>query len=38
MFFIPNRYFTWDNKKFPDPVKMQKDLAAKGRKVALRFF
>jgi mannosyl-oligosaccharide alpha-1,3-glucosidase len=27
------RYFTWDTEKFPDPTKMQKDLAARGRKM-----
>ncbi|KAG9291649.1 hypothetical protein G9A89_022068 [Geosiphon pyriformis] len=27
------KYFTWDNGKFPDPVKMQNDLAEKGRKL-----
>jgi mannosyl-oligosaccharide alpha-1,3-glucosidase len=27
------RYFTWDNGKFPDPIKMQKELDQKGRKV-----
>uniref|UniRef100_S4RSI9 Uncharacterized protein n=1 Tax=Petromyzon marinus TaxID=7757 RepID=S4RSI9_PETMA len=27
------RYFTWDADRFPDPVGLQNDLAAKGRKV-----
>ncbi|XP_078720440.1 neutral alpha-glucosidase C-like [Lampetra fluviatilis] len=27
------RYFTWDGDRFPDPVGLQNDLAAKGRKV-----
>jgi mannosyl-oligosaccharide alpha-1,3-glucosidase len=27
------RYFTWDMDKFPDPSRMQKDLAARGRKM-----
>eukprot|EP01135_Chromosphaera_perkinsii_P009199 Nk52_evm34s1671 gene=Nk52_evmTU34s1671 len=25
------KYFTWDSGKFPDPIRMQKDVAAKGR-------
>ncbi|RUS32487.1 glycosyl hydrolases family 31-domain-containing protein, partial [Jimgerdemannia flammicorona] len=27
------RYMTWDEAKFPDPMKMQNELAAKGRKL-----
>ncbi|XP_078489948.1 neutral alpha-glucosidase AB-like isoform X1 [Ciona intestinalis] len=27
------RYFTWDTLKFPNPIKMQDDIAAKGRKM-----
>lgn len=27
------RYFTWDMSKFPDPTKLQNDLAARGRKM-----
>lgn len=27
------RYFTWDSKKFPDSIKMQESVAAKGRKM-----
>ncbi|CAO3661753.1 unnamed protein product [Umbelopsis ramanniana] len=27
------RYFTWDEGKFPDPIKMQKELDQKGRKL-----
>uniref|UniRef100_H2Z255 Neutral alpha-glucosidase AB n=1 Tax=Ciona savignyi TaxID=51511 RepID=H2Z255_CIOSA len=27
------RYFTWDTLKFPNPIKMQDDVAAKGRKM-----
>lgn len=27
------RYFTWDNRLFPDPVKMQQSLAAQGRRM-----
>ncbi|PVU85443.1 hypothetical protein BB560_007018 [Smittium megazygosporum] len=27
------RYYTWDNKKFPDPVAMQEKLAKHGRKL-----
>lgn len=30
------RYMTWDEVKFPDPVKMQDNLAKKGRKVGMR--
>lgn len=31
------RYFTWDEGKFPDPIKMQKELDQKGRKVRQSF-
>uniref|UniRef100_A0A7S3E5R7 Glucosidase II subunit alpha n=1 Tax=Rhodosorus marinus TaxID=101924 RepID=A0A7S3E5R7_9RHOD len=27
------KYFTWDMSKFPDPTKMQNDVAARGRKM-----
>jgi len=27
------KYFTWDYTKFPDPIKMQNEIAAKGRKM-----
>ena len=27
------RYFTWDASHFPTPVRMQDDLASRGRKV-----
>ena len=27
------RYFTWDKNLFPDPVKLQNDVASHGRKV-----
>lgn len=27
------RYFTWDKSLFPDPVKLQEDVASHGRKV-----
>lgn len=27
------KYFTWDSKKFPNPVEMQKNIASKGRKM-----
>jgi hypothetical protein len=27
------RYFTWDHRLFPDPIKMQESLAAQGRKM-----
>lgn len=29
-----HRYFDWDKKYFPDPVKMQEEVASKGRKVS----
>ena len=29
------KYMTWDKLKFPSPEQMQKNLAAKGRKVQL---
>ena len=29
------RYFTWDPVKFPNPIKMQENLASRGRKVCL---
>jgi alpha-glucosidase (family GH31 glycosyl hydrolase) len=28
----PGRYFTWDKHLFPDPVRLQDDIAAHGRK------
>ena len=27
------RYFTWDSRKFPDPVGMTNELSARGRKL-----
>ena len=32
------KYMTWDKLKFPTPDQMQKNLAAKGRKVRLPTF
>lgn len=32
-----HRYFDWDAKHFPDPVRMQEAVAAKGRKVSSFF-
>ena len=31
------KYMTWDKHKFPSPEQMQKNLAAKGRKVCTSF-
>ena len=31
--FIACRYFTWDKHFFPDPIAMQDNLAASGRKL-----
>lgn len=32
-----HRYFDWDAKHFPDPVRMQEAVATKGRKVSLSY-
>ena len=29
-----HKYFDWDKKQFPDPVKMQNEVGALGRKVS----
>jgi len=33
LFNVLCRYFTWDPHKFPNPVEMQKNISAKGRKM-----
>jgi hypothetical protein len=33
-----HKYFDWDKKQFPDPVKMQNEVGALGRKVSRSVF